>query len=507
MKIRGNTVGTPIKPKKVLAKWLNLTEEEKAQARANIGIDELEDPNRHAKYFTITDDGVVSLKPEYRGACPSNRESAFPMAVSKNGAGKNGDQNKELPEHLVIPEIVNETAVLSLAPGMFLFNHAVVNITLPDIVTEIPDRFCENAWNLRLVNNTERIVKVGVGAFQKSCIEKAVFPNLTTLEANPFMFCSFLVYADIGKVTSISAFAFYYCVRLSRLKGCAEVTSIGNLAFAKTYRLYDVDSFENVTSIGHDAFMRSRLQYDWQHLKNNGCTFGEQATRLQMNPEPFWSDCVYEPCENDVPTLFSQFGWYDDDGKLRKINDTVFETGDHKEMTYHWHGCAWMSIMHAYCALNKLTLTHVSEFEAICDEKDPSIRQNFDRSTSNARDILDALGLNATILGISDATAETGLNRIYETLKNGGYVLAMLGKSSGASGEEIKAHKAYEFGWHTAMVYGVNTKGELLYADSANQGDYEMGIISPIKYPMFLQNSIDILKEAHAFILVSKPAE
>ena len=37
MKIRGNTVGTPIKPEKVVVKCQNLTEEEKAQARENIG--------------------------------------------------------------------------------------------------------------------------------------------------------------------------------------------------------------------------------------------------------------------------------------------------------------------------------------------------------------------------------------------------------------------------------------------------------------------------------------
>ena len=35
--IRGNTIGTPIKPEKNLVKATALTEEEKAQARANIG--------------------------------------------------------------------------------------------------------------------------------------------------------------------------------------------------------------------------------------------------------------------------------------------------------------------------------------------------------------------------------------------------------------------------------------------------------------------------------------
>ena len=38
MIIRGNTIGTSIKPEKVLVKSENLTEEEKAIARANIGV-------------------------------------------------------------------------------------------------------------------------------------------------------------------------------------------------------------------------------------------------------------------------------------------------------------------------------------------------------------------------------------------------------------------------------------------------------------------------------------
>lgn len=37
MKIRGNTIGTPMKPDKILVKAQNLTEEQKRQARKNIG--------------------------------------------------------------------------------------------------------------------------------------------------------------------------------------------------------------------------------------------------------------------------------------------------------------------------------------------------------------------------------------------------------------------------------------------------------------------------------------
>lgn len=41
MKIRGNTIGTPLKPEKNLVKATNLTAEEQAQARANIGADQV----------------------------------------------------------------------------------------------------------------------------------------------------------------------------------------------------------------------------------------------------------------------------------------------------------------------------------------------------------------------------------------------------------------------------------------------------------------------------------
>lgn len=39
MKIRGNTVGTTLKPERAIVKCQNLTEEQKAKARENIGVD------------------------------------------------------------------------------------------------------------------------------------------------------------------------------------------------------------------------------------------------------------------------------------------------------------------------------------------------------------------------------------------------------------------------------------------------------------------------------------
>ncbi|MBQ9095856.1 MAG: hypothetical protein IJY53_05935, partial [Akkermansia sp.] len=78
------------------------------------------DPNRHAEYFTITEDGVLSLKPEYRG---EPAKTTYPDAISDMGVGVAGSQNAELPEHLVIPEVVDipgiigEVATARIADG------------------------------------------------------------------------------------------------------------------------------------------------------------------------------------------------------------------------------------------------------------------------------------------------------------------------------------------------------------------------------------------------------
>lgn len=42
MKIRGNVVGTTQKPEKVIVKATDLTDDEKAQARSNIGVPDID---------------------------------------------------------------------------------------------------------------------------------------------------------------------------------------------------------------------------------------------------------------------------------------------------------------------------------------------------------------------------------------------------------------------------------------------------------------------------------
>jgi hypothetical protein len=68
-----------------------------------------EDTN-HSEYFEINEDGIISLKPEYRGY---GRKS-FEYSISDNGEGFRGSLNHTLPEHIYIPEKIGTKTVLGL---------------------------------------------------------------------------------------------------------------------------------------------------------------------------------------------------------------------------------------------------------------------------------------------------------------------------------------------------------------------------------------------------------
>lgn len=88
MKIRGNTVGTPIKPKEVLVKSENLTPEEQAQARANIGAMQngVADTNLDMQRHGIDNAShiILSKKLEVEGA---DVYTAIEMSCGSTGDG------------------------------------------------------------------------------------------------------------------------------------------------------------------------------------------------------------------------------------------------------------------------------------------------------------------------------------------------------------------------------------------------------------------------------------
>lgn len=425
------------------------------------------DENVHAQYFTITDDGVLSLKPEYRGACPTMR-SSYSYAISDNGLNAAGSQNAELPKSLVIPMVVDEIAVARLADGMFLYNHAVEQITLPDSITEIPERFCDNAIGLKAIHNTEYVSSLGWAACQYTLLQKVQFPNLRSMADYALNACGFMVYADIGNVTAIPPNCFSGCMMLSRIKGGANVTTVGKNAFNLCYRLNSVEFLPNLTSIGDNAFLRCRLNFDWGSLPN--CTFGNKATALQLNPTDIWSNCTVTAVENPVPTLLSQL---DPRWEAKKIGTTNYTYGN---------GCVLFTAMHIYCALHGLKLSKIEDFEAIVHGIDPNILNDFYPSLTQAKSFCERLGLNVEYY--SEYT-QSSLQAVYDGLAAGKYAIAMFSARHGTT-----------LG-HAAMIYGINENGEWLIADSAltpaaTVGKGEKTITYPMSYQNGTEPSLDV---------------
>lgn len=406
------------------------------------------DPNRHAKYFDVSADGVVSLKAEYTA---------------------DGELNAELPKDLVIPEAVNGVAVNSLSAGMFMNNNAIESLTIPSTVDEIPEDFCNMAVNLRKIKNTDNIVKVGVSGFEGCKLERFVMPNLEELGARALGRNAHLVYADIGRTTKIEESTFRNDLSLIEVKSDGNITSVGEGAFGCTWSLKKLNFINFLTSVGDYAFLRSGYDYDWSSLVS--CDFGVKSTSLQVNATDFWSGLTPASCENPLPTQLCQ---HDERWVNEKIGNSSIEYNK---------GCLFISLIHAYCGLKNLKLNTVFEFENMLNLVNSDLLNGFKSKYKDAADILSALGTNAELVNEKRSLwNEEMLGKLYNTLDNGGYALV-----------SVQAETA-----HAVVVYGVNEKKELLFLDSSKFYTYDL--TKPAAGKLKVQHLVDNGRE---FVIVN----
>ena len=431
------------------------------------------DLDRHAEYFTITDDGVISLKPEYRGAVPS---SSYPYAISDNGRDVAGSKNSELPEVIVIPEVVNEIAVTELPVAMFAFNAAVKSITIPNFITEIPNRFARSAANLHTINGTENVRKIGTQAFYATRIKKAIFPKLedASEETSQFMYCPHMIFADVGdKITTISDKMFAYCEKLSGVHGGEKVTSVGVKAFVRTKRLKNLRFLPNVKRIGDDGLRYCRINYDWASL--TGCTFGTNATVLQYNPTDFWSTCNPTPCNTPMLSVFAQSDpdWADD--AICNVSDK----------TWGANGCQPTCGAMIYSVFENKELASPKEFVEAVKAKNPSLMDLDPRYDANMKQWFEAVGYTATIKNPLSANLQV----MYDALVSGAMVIMFVDAGDGAFD-----------GGHAVVIHGVNEHGEVLVQDPSPNG-VSAGVYDVPPYAMPIQN---IAHAAAEFMIVTK---
>lgn len=453
-----------------------VSEQQQAQARANIGAAEGINETLEI-YFDITDDGVLSLKPEYRGAAISGSQTLYPDGVSDNGVGVAGSKNSELPEVIVIPDVINDIAVTALAGGMFIANERVKSITIPSVVTTLPPYFARQAINLGEVKGTENVKVLGQGALYRTAIRKASFPNLEEMGAAgvQFQFCSYLISADLGKVTSLPKKTFNYCERLSCVYNADNVTSVGEQAFMQTKRLKNLNFLPKLTQIGANGFRCSRIDYDWATLTE--CTFGTNATVLQSNPTDWWSGCTYTACNTPMRSVFDQ-------NDPRWVNSTIGNTS----VTYTT-GCMIVSAAMIYSAFEDKDLTSPKEFEEVVRAIDPSLMDLEVTQMSNIKAYLEAVGYTVE----HKVYNAENLQAMYNALANGSLVLASA--DDGVSGD----------GWyHAVVIHGINSGGEVLVQDPSSGCVKYFDRIETTPYAIPIQNITGDNVTANGFLIVTK---
>ena len=437
-------------------------------------------------YFDITDDGVISLKPEYRGAYSGTSASSAPY-WSDNGGKRDGTCNRELPEEVVIPDMVDGVAVTALANHMFHGNKRVKRIVLPGCVDAIPEGFCNAAVNLEEVGNTGRIKTLGSHAFNTTSIRKAYFPSLIELPkrsngnaaTSHFANCANLVSADLGQVFAqpgavIPKQCFSGCERLVRLRNAGGVTSIGERGLYMTRRMENPDFLPadqpqlcKLTGIGAHGLLLSRVDFDWDTLPEDA--FGALSTPKQVNITDY-SGCNFTACHNPLRSTFEQH----DPRWANKIIGNCANT--------YSTGCATVAAAMIYSALMDVDMESPEEFVAAVGAVDESL---LDLDIANgANDVtggddcwgelvrwFDAVGLHAVIY---DSVSAANVQVMYDALAGGALVWG-----------RILAD--YNNDNHCVVIHGVNGAGELMVTDSSAASRY-IGVYEAATYTMPIRN-------------------
>lgn len=433
------------------------------------------------KYFDITADGVVSLKAEYRGTGGRTNGVDHPYSISDNGYGKNGSQNSELPESIVIPNVIDGTAVSGFQPYMFESNLRVKVITIPSHITALSEGFCNKALNLEVLNGTENIETLGNTAFQKTSLKKAEFPKLKTLSGNAhFNMCAYLEYVDIGNVSALSPACFQRCENLVTVQGGESVKSIPQQCFMLTGRLKNVSFLKNVTSVGTLGMFRSGLRHNWH--KHYGCDFGDFATPAQWISTDTWAGCTYTPCCTALRSTFNQEddSWWDLTG---------FTDAQKQWLTQG--NCVPTAAAMLYSAITGEELTSPVDFI----RKLLSTGVKLDSDLSYVSDWFAALGFTPLLMQYKKSDIQILYN---ELLKGSLAIMRCLGN---ASASKLPTNNS-----HAVLVHGITENGELMICDSISDTEV-FGKPTAQTYTIPIQNLVMDDAIGNDFLIIRRKTE
>lgn len=447
------------------------------------------------KYFDIDLDGIVFLKPEYRGA----GSEPYQYSISDNGAGVAGSLNNELPEKIVIPDVIDGTAVSGFKVAAFSSNLRLKEVTIPESVKSLPDRLFAGALNVKAVHNTENVEKLGGSVFTNTQIEKAIFPNLKEAAPGAFAAAYFMYFVDIGNnLTTIANNLFRNCLRLSLVRGGLNVKTIEPYAFYLTSNLKNLELLKpTITSIGNFAFYQSRIQYDWSQLIN--CTFGKQAYPTQDNTIDYWTDVQTTPCENEIVTIFSQMNAAWADQEIPYVSWTL-----NGAPTKYINACHTFCIMHIYSALTGIKFTHPDEFiELIYNLNAPSGTDWMSNENVPGLNNSEKVGLLFSDLGFKvteyrntgNSITKDEYQALCDALARGAYVYTQTATANDPGTG------------HVVIAYGINEAGELLFLRPENVAELCRPAVNIDSLQLYRMPYPNMSSPYSNFIIVEKKEE
>lgn len=430
------------------------------------------------KYFDIDIDGIISLKPEYRGDTTSTLATPYPDSISDKGVGFEGSKIVELPERIVIPQSVYCIPVTGLAKGMFAHNRKIKEVVIPSTVKAISGGAFREAIYLKRVENTEQIETIDNGAFSWTRIEEIRFPNLTTMGSMVFKNCSRLRLVDLGNITTIGNSTFSHCENLEEVLGGANVTSIGTYAFYATRRLKTLPFLANVKTIEGGAFWSSRCDledavYDkykmyptYKHYEND-CIPSTGTLNKETAFVDYTQGVPFTPCENELNSLFHQ--------KNPLWQDKVINGYDTQGYTYGANGCAFIVLAEIYSAFMEEKFNSPEAFAQILVDR--GLTQYDYRNRTGWMNIAKSLFGEENVIDLTGTMTSSNLKTLYDNLSQG----ALVYKSTvGDILRDVQNGEKPTDGGHAMLAYGINAQGEMLTVDSSMHC-YEVEIYEPHK--------------------------
>ena len=200
------------------------------------------------EYFSITQEGAISLNADYKGA---------------------------LPEVLILPSKLNEIEVSKIAANGFAGEKRIVNIAIPSTVESIGKNAFRGCTNIESIDISEYVSAIDKSAFSKWTENQRINDYSGLIKTDSLVECNARIYATVtgtqvvygyagmsnlygiymkNNITEIAANAFSGCVNLEEFSLPEYVTSIGELAFNDCRNIRSITIPAVMKEVSSDAF-------------------------------------------------------------------------------------------------------------------------------------------------------------------------------------------------------------------------------------------------------------